>query len=158
MTPTLDLPTAPALSPDAASKSPEAALVFQQKEALLAGYLAAFAVVYYRQPAERAPAQLTATLLAETTDTAFPPAAITLQLADDRLLADVVAEATTRLPMALAGVAEELGAAITHGRLAFPTPEAQSPQQLWELTVDLGARPDEATLSFSCPGLATAPR
>ncbi|MFD1874138.1 Pls/PosA family non-ribosomal peptide synthetase [Hymenobacter bucti] len=158
MTPTLDLAPAPAARPTAGPKSPEAAQLFQQKEAVLARYLAAFAVVYYRQPAERAPAQLTATLRVETVDTVFPPAAVTLQLADDLALAHVAAEATGRLPMALAGVAEELGAAITRGRLAFPAPEAQSPERTWELTVDLGASPGEATLSFSCPGLATAPR
>nr|GFB26718.1 hypothetical protein [Tanacetum cinerariifolium] len=49
-------------------------------------------------------------------------------------------------------------AAITRGRLAFPAPEAQGPEQTWELVVDLGANPDEATLSFSCPGVAIAPR
>ncbi len=159
MTPTLDLPVASPTNTNLPPESTSPALAFQQKEAVLEGYLAAFAVVYYRQPAERAPAQLTATLHIETADTFFPPAAVTLQLADDLTLADVATEATARLPMVLAGVAEELGAAITRCRLAFPAPEAQSPEQIWELTVSLGTTPEEAaTLSFSCPSVAAAPR
>jgi non-ribosomal peptide synthetase-like protein len=157
MTPTLD---SPAALPPSALPTPVAAsgLAFQHKEAVLAGYLAAFAVVYYRQPAERAPAQLTATLHAETATTAFPPAIVTLQLADDLPLAAVAAEAAARLPMVLAGVAEELGAAITTCRLSFPAPEAQNPDQTWCVTVHFGASPAEApTLSFSCPA-ASAPR
>jgi non-ribosomal peptide synthetase-like protein len=160
MTPTADLPVAP---PTSAAPTPlkpaDLALAFQQKEALLASYLAAFAVVYYRQPAERAPAQLQATLHIETATTEFPPATVSLQLADDLTLADVAAEASTRLPMVLAGVAEELGAAITRCRLSFPAPEAQSPDQTWCVTVAFGATPDEApTLSFSCPGMGATPR
>jgi hypothetical protein len=157
MTPTID---SPAALPPSALPTPVAAsgLAFQHKEAVLAGYLAAFAVVYYRQPAERAPAQLTATLHAETATTAFPPAIVTLQLADDLPLAAVAAEAAARLPMVLAGVAEELGAAITTCRLSFPAPEAQSPDQTWCVTVHFGASPAESpTLSFSCPA-ASAPR
>ncbi|RZK62250.1 MAG: amino acid adenylation domain-containing protein, partial [Hymenobacter sp.] len=76
--------------------------------------------------------------------------------ADDLPLADVAAEAATRLPMALAGVAEELGAAITRCRLAFPAPEAQSPDHTWCVTVTFGA--EAAALSFSCPAATAAPR
>ncbi|RZK59163.1 MAG: hypothetical protein EOO59_07860 [Hymenobacter sp.] len=155
MTPTIDLPVAlptGAPAPELASSA-----LFQQKEATLVGYLAAFAVVYYRRPAERTAAQLTATLRVETADTAFPPAAVTLQLADDLTLADVATEAAARLPMALAGVAEELGAAITRCRLAFPAPEAQSPDQLWEITVEFGAG-GAVNLAFNSPGAAAAPR
>ncbi|MGI4744144.1 MAG: Pls/PosA family non-ribosomal peptide synthetase [Janthinobacterium lividum] len=158
MTSTIDLPVA---APTSAPPTPAAAfaLAFQQKEAVLAAYLAAFAVVYFRQPAERAPAQLTATLHAETATTAFPPATVTLQLADDLPLAAVAAEAAARLPMVLAGVAEELGAAITQCRLSFPAPEAQNPDQTWCVTVHFGASPTDApTLSFSCPAAASAPR
>ena len=159
MTPALDPLVAPPTSPAPTSQNTATALAFRQKETVLAGYLAAFAVVYYRLPAERAPAQLTATLHIEAADTAFPPAAVTLQLADDRALAAVADEAATRLLMALAGVADELGAAIVRGRLAFPAPEAQNPDQTWELTVGFGTAPDEAaTLSFSGPGGAAAPR
>jgi hypothetical protein len=159
MTPALDPLVAPPTSPAPTSQNTATALAFRQKETVLAGYLAAFAVVYYRLPAERAPAQLTATLHVETADTAFPPAAVTLQLADDRALAAVADEAATRLLMALAGVADELGAAIVRGRLAFPAPEAQNPDQTWELTIGFGTAPDEAaTLSFSSLGGAAAPR
>ena len=158
MAPTLDPPVASSPSTSLPLDGASPALAFRQKETLLAGYLAAFAVVYYRQPAERAPAQLTAQLHIETADTLFPPAAVTLQLADDLTLADVAAEAAARLPMVLAGVAEELGAAITHCRLAFPAPEAQTPEQTWELTVSFGPTPEEAaTLSFNSPG-THAPR
>ena len=162
MTPTIDLPVALPTSADpdpTPSKQADLAAAFQQKEALLANYLAAFAVVYYRQPAERAPAQLQATLHVETADTAFPPATVSVQLADDLMLADVAQEAATRLPMVLAGVAEELGAAIVRCRLSFPAPEAQTPEQTWCLTVAFGASPEEApTLSFSCPSTSPTPR
>jgi non-ribosomal peptide synthetase-like protein len=159
MIPALDLPVAPPTAPAPTAGPATPAAIFRHKETVLAGYLAAFAVVYYRLPAERAPAQLTATLHIETADTAFPPAAVTLQLADDRTLAEVAAEAAARLLMALAGVADELGAAIVRGRLALPAPEAQTPDQTWELTVRFGAAPDEAAaLSFDSTGGAAAPR
>lgn len=158
MTPIIDLPAPAPTGPDLPAKE-ALALAFRQKEAVLADYLAAFAVVCYRQPAERAPAQLQATLHIETADTVFPPATVTLQLADTRTLAEVAAEAASRLPMVLAGIAEELGAAITRGRLALPAPEAQTPEQTWCITVAFGAGPGEApALSFSCPGAPTAPR
>ncbi|MVN75097.1 amino acid adenylation domain-containing protein [Hymenobacter sp. HMF4947] len=159
MTPTTDLSAATLAGADQPAKEANLALVFRQKEALLADYLAAFAVVYYRQPAERAPAQVQATLHIETADTVFPPATVTLQLADTFTLGEVAAEAASRLPMVLAGVAEELGAAITRCRLSFPAPEAQTPEQTWCVTVAFGTGLDEApTLGFSCPGSPTAPR
>jgi hypothetical protein len=139
MTPTTDLPLAPASEPEATSKPADFQLAFQQKETLIAGYLAAFAVVYYRQPAERSAAQLQATLRVENDVAAFPPATTLLNLSDTTTLAEVEAEAASQLVMGLAGVAEQLGAAITRCRISFPAPEAQSPDHT-------------VAVSFACTG------
>jgi len=147
MTPTTDLPLAPA----AETAPAQPALAFQQKAHLIAGYLAAFAVVYYRQPAERSPAQLQATLRVENEVAIFPPAAMLLTLSDALTLAEVAAEATGQLQMGLAGVAEQLGATITRCRLAFPAPEAQSPDQEWCLTLEFGAD-DAVAVGFTGSG------
>jgi len=147
MTPT----TAPAPSPELTPRTPDFELAFQQKESLLAGYLAAFAVVYYRQAAERSPTQLQATLRVENAVAAFPPAAILLHLHDALPLAELEAEAASQLVMGLAGVAEQLGAAITRARLSFPAPEAQSPDHEWCVTLDFGADHTVA-VSFACTG------
>ncbi len=145
--------TEPLVSPlpaaDPASKAPEFELIFQQKEKLMAGYLAAFAVVYYRHQAERAPAQLQATLHFENEALAFPGAAVTLGLHDGLTLAEAAAEAAAQLALALAGVAEELGAGIVRCRISFPAPEAQGPDQTWCVTLGFG--PAEAVaVGFSC--------
>ncbi|MFD1469346.1 Pls/PosA family non-ribosomal peptide synthetase [Hymenobacter caeli] len=131
------------------SNAPEFELLFQQKERLLAGYLAAFAVVYYRHQAERAPAQLQATLHIENESLAFPAATVTLGLHDGLTLAEAEAEAAAQLALALAGVAEELGAGIVRGRISFPAPEARSPDQTWCVTLAFGP-PEAVAISFSC--------
>ena len=144
--------TEPLLSPspaNPASKAPEFELIFQKKEKLMAGYLAAFAVVYYRHQAERAPAQLQATLRIENETLAFPPAVVTLGLNDALTLAEVEAEATAQLALALAGVAEELGADIVRGRISFPAPEAQSPDQTWCVTLAF-EQPETVAVGFVC--------
>jgi non-ribosomal peptide synthetase-like protein len=150
MTPTTDLPPAPTAEP-AAPKPAQLTVAFQHKATLIASYLAAFAVVYYRQPAERSPTQLQATLRVENEVAIFPAATIALHLADTLSLAEVVAEAASQLQMGLAGVAEQLGAAITRCRLAFPAPEAQSPDQEWCLTLDFGAD-DAVAVRFAGTG------
>lgn len=149
MTPITDLPPAPAAPAPAQFE-----VVFQQKAHLIAGYLAAFAVVYYRQPAERSPTQLHATLRVENEVAIFPPAAILLTLSDTLTLAEVAAEAASQLQMGLAGVAEQLGAAITRCRLTFPAPEAQSPDQEWCLTVDFG---EGDAVAVGCAGTGGLP-
>ncbi len=147
---TLPLPTAPAL-PGLPTTVADFELTFHKKETLLAGYLAAFAVVCYRQSAERGPAQLPATLRVENALTAFPPATVTLALSDALTLAEVEAEAAAQLNMALAGVADALGAAITRGRLSFAAPEAQTADQLWCATLAFeAADPGRAEVSFDC--------
>ena len=147
MTPTtLDFPLAPEPLP---APTAEQGLAFQHKKALIADYLAAFAVVYFRLPAERSATQLTAMLRGENPEAIFPAAAVQLNLTDALTLAEVRAEASAQLRMALAGVAEDLGAALTRYRLSLPAPEAQSPEHEWCITLDFA--PD-ATLrsSFAC--------
>ncbi len=139
----------PLLSADPAGKAPEFELLFQQKEKLMAGYLSAFAVVYYRHAAERAPAQLQATLHIENETLAFPAAAVTLGLHDGLTLAEAEAEAAAQLALALAGVAEELGAGIVRCRISFPAPEAQGPDQTWCVTLAF-EQPESVAVSFSC--------
>jgi non-ribosomal peptide synthetase-like protein len=156
MTPTTDLPLAPALKPEATAKSADFQLAFQQKETLIAGYLAAFAVVYYRQPAERSPAQLQATLRVENTVAAFPPATALLTLSDTLTLAELAAEAAGQLVMGLAGVAAQLGAAITRCRISLPAPEAQNPDQEWCVTLDF-ASDHTVAVSFACTGGLAGP-
>jgi non-ribosomal peptide synthetase-like protein len=152
---TTDLPPVALAGADSAAPKPaDFELAFQQKETLIAGYLAAFAVVYYRQAAERAPAQLQATLRVENDRGAFPLSTVLLSLRDTGPLAELAAEAASQLVMGLAGVAEQLGAAITRCRISFPAPEAQSPDHEWCVTLDFGA--DHAVaVSFACTaGLA----
>ncbi|QKG51863.1 non-ribosomal peptide synthetase [Hymenobacter sp. BRD67] len=151
MSTTTDLPFAPPTEPESLAKPADFELAFQQKETLIAGYLAAFAVVYYRQPAERSAVQLQAVLRVENATTAFPPAAVLLNLSDALTLAELEAEAASRLAMALAGVAEQLGAAITRCRISFPAPEAQHPDHEWCVTLDFA--PDHTVaVSFACTG------
>ncbi|MGI4835212.1 MAG: Pls/PosA family non-ribosomal peptide synthetase [Janthinobacterium lividum] len=148
MTPTFDLPVATGPEPLPAPTA-ELGLAFQHKKSLIADYLAAFAVVYYRLPAERSATQLTATLRGENPEALFPAAAVQLHLADGLTLGEVRAEAATQLRMGLAGVGEELGAAITRYRLSFPAPEAQHPEHEWCLTLDFA--PDASLqASFAC--------
>ncbi|NML63868.1 amino acid adenylation domain-containing protein [Hymenobacter sp. RP-2-7] len=148
MTSTFDLPVAVGPEPLPAPTA-ELGLAFQHKKSLIADYLAAFAIVYYRLPAERSATQLTATLRGENPEALFPTAAVQLPLADVLTLAEVRAEAATQLRMGLAGVGEELGAAITRYRLSFPAPEAQSPDHEWCLTLDFA--PDaRVQASFAC--------
>ncbi len=139
----------PLPAPDPASKAPAFELIFQQKERLMAGYLAAFAVVYYRHAAERAPAQLQATLHIANETLAFPDAAVTLGLHDGLTLAEAEAEAAAQLALALAGVAEELGAGIARCRISFPAPEAQGPDQVWCVTLAFGPA-ETVAVGFSC--------
>ena len=147
-----------ATGPDAGPAAADFELTFQKKETLLAGYLAAFAVVCYRQSAERSPAQLPATLRIENAEVAFPPAAVTLPLSDALPLAELAAEAAAQLSMALAGVADELGAAITRGRISFPAPEAPLPDQEWCVTLSFEATdPGTADVSFHCTAGLAAP-
>ena len=127
---------------------PDLELAFEQKTALIATYLAAFAVVYYRQAAERSAAQLQATLAVTHAEAAVPPAAIVLTLSDNLTLAELHAEATQRLRMGLAGVAEALGAALVRCRLAFAAPEAASADQEWALTLEF-ALDAPVALSFA---------
>ena len=149
MTPTTPYPlVAPGPEPLPAPTA-ELGLAFQHKKALIAGYLAAFAVVYYRLPAERNATQLTATLRGENPEAIFPPAAVLLHLADDLPLTEVQAEAAAQLRMGLAGVGEQLGAGITRYRLSFPAPEAQSPEHEWCLTLDF-ATDATVSVSFAC--------
>ncbi|QKG55796.1 AMP-binding protein [Hymenobacter sp. BRD128] len=149
MTPTIDLPAASAPEPAPLSKAVDFQLAFQQKETLIAGYMAAFAVVYYRQPAERSAVQLQATLRVENAVAAFPPATALLNLSDTLTLAEVEAEAAGQLVMGLAGVAEQLGAAITRCRISFPAPEAQHPIHEWCVTLDF-ATDHTVAVSFAC--------
>ena len=153
---TTEFPVTAALGPDTAPKAADFELAFQHKETLIAGYLAAFAVVYYRQPAERAPAQLQATLRAENDLGAFPLATVLLNLSDALTLAELEQEAASQLAMGLAGVAEQLGAAITRCRIALPAPEAQQPDHEWCVTLDFAADATVA-ISFACTQGAPGP-
>ena len=139
----------PPPAPEPAGNAPEFELIFQKKEKLMAGFLAAFAVVYYRHAAERAPAQLQATLHIENETLAFPAAAVTLGLHDGLTLAEAEAEAAAQLALALAGVAEELGAGIVRGRISFPAPEAQGPDHTWCVTLAF-EQPETVAVGFSC--------
>jgi len=151
LSPAADFIPSPPPAPELPGLAADFELTFQKKETLLAGYLAAFAVVCYRQSAERGPAQLPATLRIENALTAFPPATVTLALSDALSLAEVEAEAAAQLNMALAGVADALGAAITRGRLSFAAPEAPTPDQLWCATLAFDASdPGRAEVSFDC--------
>ena len=147
---TTDQLTAPFVSP-APTPPADFRLAFQQKETLIAGYLAAFAVVYYRQAAERSPTQLRATLRVESAVAAFPPAIILLNISDITTLAELQAEAARQLLMGLAGVAEQLGAASTRARISLLAPEAQSADQEWCVTLDFGAD-NTVAVSFACTG------
>jgi len=155
MTPTTDLPLPPAAAPEPTAK-PAFELAFQQKETVIAGYLAAFAVVYFRQPAERSPVQLQATLRVENDVAIFPPATILLTLSDTLTLAELATEAASQLAMGLAGVAEQLGAAITRCRISLPAPEAQSPDHEWCVTLAFTAEAPVA-VSFACTGGLPSP-
>ncbi|OGX90504.1 hypothetical protein [Hymenobacter coccineus] len=137
------------LPPPAAALAPEFEVQFQRKEKLIAGYLAAFAVVYYRHPPERDPAQLQATLHIANAEIDFPAAAVTLGLHNGLTLAEVAAEAAGQLALALAGVAEELGAGIVRARISFPAPEAQRPDQTWCVTLGF-EQPEAVAVGFSC--------
>ncbi|TPG71795.1 amino acid adenylation domain-containing protein [Hymenobacter nivis] len=145
----------PLVSPpaaDPAPPAPEFEVQFQKKEKLIAGYLAAFAVVYYRHAPERDPAQLQATLHIANAALDFPAAAVTLGLHNGLALAEVAAEATAQLALALAGVAEELGAGIVRARISFPAPEAQRPDQTWCVTLGF-EQPEQleaVAVGFSC--------
>ncbi|AMJ65175.1 Pls/PosA family non-ribosomal peptide synthetase [Hymenobacter sp. PAMC 26628] len=134
---------------DPAPPAPEFEVLFQKKEKLIAGYLAAFAVVYYRHQPERAPAQLQATLHIANAALDFPAAAVTLGLHDGLPLAEVEAEAAAQIALALAGVAEELGAGIVRARISFPAPEAQRPDQTWCVTLGF-EQPEAVAVGFSC--------
>ncbi len=154
---TTDLPPTSLAGTDPLPPKPaDFEVAFQHKETLIAGYLTAFAVVYYRQAAERAPAQLQATLRIENDQAVFPLATVLLHLSDTGSLAELAAEAAGQLVMGLAGVAEQLGAAITRCRIAFPAPEAQHPDHEWCVTLDFAADASVA-VSFACTaGLASA--
>ena len=156
MSTTTDFPLAPFAEPELTPKPADFELAFQQKETLIAGYLAAFAVVYYRQPAERSPTQLQAKLRVENATAAFPMAAVLLNLSDALTLAELAAEAASQLVMGLAGVAEQLGAAITRCRISFPAPEAQHPDHEWCVTLDFTAD-HKMAVSFACTGGLTGP-
>ncbi|GAB3638248.1 non-ribosomal peptide synthetase [Hymenobacter arcticus] len=151
MSTSIDLPLAPVAEPSPTPPAADFELAFQQKETLIARYLAAFAVVYYRQPAERSPTQLQATLRVENATAAFPLATILLNISDILTLTELAAEAASQLVMGLAGVAEQLGAAITRARIAFPAPEAQNPDHEWCVTLDFAAGGPVA-VSFACTG------
>ena len=139
---------APLAAAELTARNAEQALTFQHKTDLIADYLAAFAVVYYRLPAERSAAQLQAALRVENAEAAFPPATVVLHLADALALAEVRAEAAGQLRMALAGLAGELGAAIVRCRIAFPAPE--TPEHEWSLTLDFAT---EGGLAVSFAGV-----
>ena len=134
---------------DPAPPAPEFEILFQKKEKLIAGYLAAFAVVYYRHQPERTSVQLQATLHIANTELDFPAAAVTLGLHNALTLAEAEAEATAQLALALAGVAEELGAGIVRARISFPAPEAQRPDQTWCVTLGF-EQPGAVAVGFSC--------
>ncbi|MGI4874112.1 MAG: Pls/PosA family non-ribosomal peptide synthetase [Janthinobacterium lividum] len=152
LTTELPLPSSPGVAPAPADQQ----VAFQQKTDLIAAYLAAFAVVYYRQAAERSPAQLQATLRVENAEAVFPPATVGLSLHDALPLAELHAEAAGRLRMGLAGVAEGLGAAITRCRLAFPAPDAPGPDHEWCLSLDFTTDAPVA-LSFACTSALPGP-
>ncbi|AMR29269.1 hypothetical protein A0257_20655 [Hymenobacter psoromatis] len=149
MSTTTDLLPTPPAGAEPPAPPADFELAFQQKETLLAGYLAAFAVVYFRQPAERSAIQLQATLRVENAEADFPPATILLNISDTLTLAEVTAEAASQLVMGLAGVAEQLGAAITRARISFPAPEAQRADHEWCVTLDFAADHTVA-VSFAC--------
>jgi len=136
----------------------EQGIAFQQKKTVIATYLAAFALVYFRRAAERSATQLTVTLRGENPEAIFPPAALPLNLSDTLTLAEVQAEATAHVRMGLAGVAEQLGGTLTRCRLLLPAPEALGPDHEWCLTLDFAADA-AAQVSFACTrdGLGAAP-
>lgn len=135
---------------DTAPVAPEVEITFQKKERLIAGYLAAFAVVYYRYQAERSTAAIQATLHVETANSVFPLATVSLEISDTLTLEAVAAEAANQVTMALAGIAEELGALISRCRISFLGPETPTNDDLWCVTLSLPETDEAVSLGFTC--------